>query len=101
MNNLENFINQLHEYTKTFVKDFNKKLKQDEKEYEPFIQTASYIVDMMETKFANELPSLNDEKYQAKLVGTVAIIFINAITIKDEQAIMYKKEIESTIGLNE
>ncbi len=101
MEQLEAFIDELNEYSAPFAKGFNKRLKEQENEVLPFLQTAGYIVGILETKFAAQLPKLNEEKYQDRLMASIAIVFINAVSLQDEKALSLKKKIEKSIGLDD
>ncbi len=96
---IEEFINEINAYSAPYTKNFNKQLKENENEILPFLQTATYIVSVLETMHAVELPKLNEEKYQDKLIASIAIVFINAVVTNDENAITLKKKVEQSIGL--
>ncbi len=101
MENLEEFIKSINAYSDAYLKGFNKYLKENEQEVLPFIQTAGYIVGIIETKFAAQLPKLNEEKYQDKLMISIAIVFMNAVSENDPDALNLKKQIESCIGIDD
>ncbi len=101
MENLEEFIKSINNYSDPYLKGFHKCLKEQEQEVLPFIQTAGYIVGILETKFAVQFPKLNEEKFQDKLMISIAIVFMNAVSIKEPTALNLKKQIEKSIGIDD